>query len=133
MEKQKICIVGGGLTGLITAIALSKLNLKIDLVTNSTNRNIKTNRTIAISQQNYNFLKELNFSNFSKKDFWPCSGMKLYTESEENSFFEIFELDKHKKQGKEILYMVENSKIINFMMSNIKKNRLISIKKKKKF
>ena len=132
MEKQKICIVGGGLTGLITAIALSKLNLKIDLVTNSTNRNIKTNRTIAISQQNYNFLKELNFSNFSKKDFWPCSGMKLYTESEENSFFEIFEFDKHKKQGKEILYMVENSKIINFMMSNIKKNKLISIKKKKK-
>ena len=132
MEKQKICIVGAGLTGLITAIALSKLNLKIDLVTNSTNRNIKTNRTIAISQQNYNFLKELNFSNFSKKDFWPCSGMKLYTESEENSFFEIFELDKHKKQGKEILYMVENSKIINFMMSNIKKNKLISIKTKKK-
>ena len=132
MEKQKICIVGAGLTGLITAIALSKLNLKIDLVTNSTNRNIKTNRTIAISQQNYNFLKELNFSNFSKKDFWPCSGMKLYTESEENSFFEIFELDKHKKQGKEILYMVENSKIINLMMSNIKKNKLISIKKKKK-
>lgn len=132
MEKQKICIVGGGLTGLITAIALSKLNLKIDLVTSSTNRNIKTNRTIAISQQNYNFLKELNFSNFSKKDFWPCSGMKLYTESEENSFFEIFELDKHKKQGKEILYMVENSKIINFMMSNIKKNKLISIKTKKK-
>ena len=132
MEKQKICIVGGGLTGLITAIALSKLNLKIDLVTNSTNRNIKTNRTIAISQQNYNFLKELNFSNFSKKDFWPCSGMKLYTESEENFFFEIFELDKLKKQGKEILYMVENSKIINFMMSNIKKNKLISIKTKKK-
>ena len=132
MEKQKICIVGGGLTGLITAIALSKLNLKIDLVTNSTNRNIKTNRTIAISQQNYNFLKELNFSNFSKKDFWPCSGMKLYTESEENLFFKIFELNKHKKQGKEILYMVENSKIINFMMSNIKKNKLISIKTKKK-
>ena len=132
MEKQKICIVGGGLTGLITAIALSKLNLKVDLFTGSTNRNIKTNRTIAISQQNYNFLKELNFSNFSKKDFWPCSGMKLYTESEENSFFEIFELDKHKKQGKEILYMVENSKIINFMMNNIKKNKLISIKTKKK-
>ena len=33
MEKQKICIVGGGLTGLITAITLSKLNLQIDLIT----------------------------------------------------------------------------------------------------
>ena len=132
MEKQKICIVGGGLTGLLTATALSKLNLKIDLITGSTNWNIKTNRTIAISQQNYNFLKELNFSNFIKKNFWPCSGMKLYAESEENFFSKIFELDKHKKQGKEILYVVENSKIINFMISNIKKNKLISIKTKKK-
>ena len=52
MEKQKICIVGGGLTGLLTATALSKLNLKIDLITGSTNWNIKTNRTIAISQKN---------------------------------------------------------------------------------
>ena len=33
MEKQKVCIVGGGLTGLITAITLSKLNLDIDLIT----------------------------------------------------------------------------------------------------
>ena len=33
MEKQKVCIIGGGLTGLVTAIALSRLNLEIDLVT----------------------------------------------------------------------------------------------------
>ena len=31
-EKEKICIIGGGLTGLIAAIALSKLNFNIDLV-----------------------------------------------------------------------------------------------------
>ncbi len=38
MEKQKICIVGGGLTGLITAITLSKLNnIKIDLISNFNN------------------------------------------------------------------------------------------------
>ncbi len=33
MEKQKVCIIGGGLTGLVTAITLSRLNLEIDLVT----------------------------------------------------------------------------------------------------
>ena len=57
MEKQKICIIGGGLTGLTTAIVLSKLNIKIDLISaNSNSTHIKSNRTTAISQSNYNFL-----------------------------------------------------------------------------
>ena len=63
MEKQKICIVGGGLTGLITAITLSKLNLKIDLITGNINQYTKSNRTIAISQNNYDFLKKLKILN----------------------------------------------------------------------
>ena len=41
MEKQKVCIIGGGLTGLITSIALSKINLKIDLVGVHANQNFK--------------------------------------------------------------------------------------------
>ena len=57
MKKQKICIIGGGLTGLITAITLSKLNLKIDLITDNMRKNLKSNRTTAISQNNYDFLK----------------------------------------------------------------------------
>ena len=77
MEKQKICIIGGGLTGLITAITLSKLNLKVDLITGNINQYIKSNRTIAISQNNYDFLKKLKIFKFSKKEFWPCSKMKL--------------------------------------------------------
>ena len=44
MEKQKICIIGGNLTGLITAITLSKLDLQIDLITGNINRNYKSNR-----------------------------------------------------------------------------------------
>ena len=59
MKKQKICIIGGGLTGLVTAISLSKLNLKVDLITDYLDENIKSNRTIAISQNNYDFLKKL--------------------------------------------------------------------------
>ena len=61
MEKQKICIVGGGLTGLITAITLSKLILQIDLITDENyNKKTKTNRTSVISKNNYDFLKKLN-------------------------------------------------------------------------
>ena len=32
MKKQKICVIGGSLTGLVTAISLSKLNCEIDLI-----------------------------------------------------------------------------------------------------
>ena len=128
MEHQKICIIGGGLTGLITAIVLSKLNIKIDLIIGNFNRAIKSNRTIAISQSNYDFLKKLKIFKFSKKEFWPCSKMKLYTETEKKEFNEIFELN---KDNKHILYMVENSVIVKHMIRNIKKKKTISLKTEK--
>ena len=66
MKNQKICIIGGGLTGLITALSLSKLNLKIDLIPGNINQNLKSNRTTAISQSNYEYLNKLNSFKFSK-------------------------------------------------------------------
>ena len=130
MEKQKICIVGGGLTGLVTAITLSKLNLKIDLITDDNyNKNIKSNRTTAISQNNYDFLKKLNISKFSKREFWPCSNMKLYTMDEKEKFVEIFEINKINKQ---VLYMIDNSTIIKHMVRSIKKNKSITYQTQKK-
>ena len=90
MEKQKICIVGGGLTGLVTAITLSRLNIKVDFISgDNKNGNIISNRTTAISQNNYDFLKKLKIFKFSKKEFWPCSHMKLYTKGEKEKFIEI--------------------------------------------
>ena len=35
MKNQKICIIGGNLTGLVTAISLSKFNCDIDLITDN--------------------------------------------------------------------------------------------------
>jgi len=131
MKKQKICIIGGGLTGLITALTLSRLNLKIDLITGNINQYIKSNRTIAISQNNYDFLKKLRIFKFSKKEFWPCSKMKLYTEAKNKEFTEIFGLNKDKKQKKKILYMMQNSIIAKFLIGNIKKENIISLKTNK--
>ena len=82
MKKQKICIIGGSLTGLVTAISLSKLNCEIDLFTNNLNENVKSNRTIAVSENNFDFLNKLQISKFFKKKIWPCSIMKLYTENQ---------------------------------------------------
>ena len=127
MKKQKICIIGGGLTGLITAIALSKLSCEIDLVIDSFNKNTTTNRTIAISENNFNFLKKQNISLSLKKEAWPCYVMKLYTEIKNKKFSEIFELNKKEKK-KIILYMLENSKIVKLMTNKIKQIKSISVK-----
>ena len=94
MNSQKICIIGGSLTGLVTAIALSKLNCDIDLITDNTYQNIKNNRTIAISENNLNFLKKINISKNFEEAVWPCSIMKLYTGSTSGEFSEIFDFDR---------------------------------------
>ena len=100
MKKQKICIIGGSLTGLVTAISLSKLNCDIDLVIGNTSPNIKSNRTVAVSENNFHFLNELNISKSFKKKLWPCSIMKLYTEVKNGNFLEVFELNNDKKKRK---------------------------------
>jgi len=132
MERQTICVIGGGLTGLITALTLVKLNLKIDLISDNIEKNIKTNRTTAISQENYNFLKKLNIFNSPNSIFWPCSKMKLYSESALNKFTEIFQLDNDKKNQEKIFYMMNNSKIISELIKKVKNEKLIKLKKQKK-
>ena len=98
MNKQKICIIGGSLTGLVTAICLSKLDCKIDLVVNSSQNTNKSKRTIAISENNFDFLKKLGVTKSLKNRLWPCSQMKLYTEARDKSFSEVFEFNNKSKK-----------------------------------
>ena len=131
MKKQKVCIIGGGLTGLITALVLSKLNLHIDLITGSKEANIKSNRTTAISQDNYNFLKKLKIIDSSEVDFWPCSTMQLYTKNKNSKPEEIFKMNKDKKPEEKILYVINNSQTIKNLNKNIKKTKSINVKSEK--
>ena len=131
MEKQKICIIGGNLTGLVTAIALSKLNCQIDLITGNANQNYQSNRTIAVSENNFDFLNKLNIKKSLIKEMWPCSIMKLYTEIKNEKFSKVFELNNDNKQ-KKVFYMIENSKIMKLMTSKIRQIKSISIKSHKK-
>ena len=109
MKKQKICIIGGGLTGLITAIAISKLNIDIDLITENINQKSETSRTIAISQNNLDFIKKLDIFNKENKKLWPCSKIKLYSEIKNNKFPEIFEINNNYREKEQVLYMLKNS------------------------
>ena len=114
------------MTGLVTAISLAKLNCEIDIITDHVDKNFLSNRTIAISQNNLDFLNQLNISKSLRKEAWPCSIMKLYTEIKDKKFSKIFELNNDSKQ-KKILYMLENSKITKLMINKIKQIRSISL------
>ena len=128
MEKQKICIIGGGLTGLVTAITLSKLNCHIDLLAGNINQGLKSNRTVAISQNNYEFLNKQNIFKTKKNELWPCTKMKLYTQDKNKKISEIFEINKE-SNAKKVLYMSENSKIIKLLLNKMKNIKSINIKK----
>ena len=99
MNKQKICIIGGSLTGLVTAISLSKLNCDIDLIAGKNTQRNKVKGTVAISEKNLNFLNKLDISKSLKKSVWPCSQMQLYAETDDKKFLEVFQLNNHEKKS----------------------------------
>ena len=80
MKKQKICVIGDGLSGLTAALALSNLDIEVDFII----KNIQEKKTLdpritAISQSNFKFLIKY----LDKKDaklFWPCKKINLFYE-----------------------------------------------------
>ena len=123
MKKQKICVIGDGLAGLMTALVLSKSDIQIDLIfKNKKVKKIKDSRTTAISESNYLFLSRF-FKNSDLKIFNSCKNIDLYNEkSGQYQHFMNFN-----EQGKNLLHMVENKKLKNIILKNIKKTKNIKI------
>mgnify|MGYP001185698778 FL=1 len=122
MKNLRISIIGDGLTGLVTALSMANLNLKVDIYCkNILNNNKKDNRVTAVSQSNLDFLnKEIKFS---KKLFYQCKAMNLFHEfkSKQYNFLNYSDEDKN------LVYIFENSKIRNFLIKRIKTKKNINI------
>ena len=123
MIKQRICIIGNGLTGLTAALVLSKLNVEIHLIGKfKLSDNFADSRTTAISPSNYNFLLKY----LDKKDtklFWPSKKIDLYYEnSGRYSHFLNFE-----KNGKNLMYIVQNNRLKKSIIEKIKNKKNIKL------
>ncbi len=119
MEKQRICIVGDGLSGLTAAIALDNLsNVDVHLISRKITKK-QDRRTTAISESNFNFLID-NFNSLNKKMFWPSKHIQLFYETNKNkiNFLNISE-DKNN-----LMYVFENDKIKNILVKEIKKKKI---------
>ncbi len=117
MKKHKICIVGGGLTGLITALVLSKKGLDIDLIVENTTPKFKDLRVTAISEKNLQFLKS-SLKNINLKLFYPVKKINLFFEKN--------------KQVKNFLNFNENKNLMFFFENKLIKEHLLKLLKKTK-
>ena len=79
MVKQKICIIGNGLTGLTAALILGKLNLEVHLIAAPGRAKKKDIRTTAISDSNYKSIINLIGKKYSKI-FFESKEIDLYKE-----------------------------------------------------
>ena len=123
--KQKICIIGDGITGLITAISLSQYNLDIDLYGKKVDFNKSRSRSLALSNSNYKFLKSLNIFSTKIKLAWPIFDIKLFEDTDEVLNFKPF------NKNVEVFFMIENNIFVKRMQKILSKIK--NIKKKKNF
>jgi 2-octaprenyl-6-methoxyphenol hydroxylase len=124
MKKQKICIVGDGLSGLMATLALNKLGgLEVYLISKK-NKHSKDKRTTAISASNYEFFNKV-LDKIDKKLFWPSKNIDLFYEiKDENMNFLNFNEDR-----KNLMYVFENDKIKEILIKEIKKKKIKTFQK----
>jgi len=124
MEKQKICIIGDGLSGLISAIAINNLdNVEVHLISKKSKKTMDK-RTTAISENNFKFLKD-NISKVDTRLFWPSKNIELFYETNINKInFLNFNQNKNN-----LMYVYENDKFKNILLKEIKKKKIRTIEK----
>ena len=123
MKKQRICIVGDGLSGLMTAIALNNLiNVEVHLISKK-KQFLSDKRTTAISARNFNFFQDI-MSKLDKKLFWPSKKVNLFYETKNQKInFLNFNEDNN------LMYVFENNKVKEVLLKEIKKQKIKIIKK----
>ncbi len=112
---MKICLLGNNLTNLVLANILLTKKIKVDIICQSSKSPPKnTIRTIAISNENYKFLKK-NIKGINKLG-WPAKKIKIYSNKSNSS--ELFEFTNKNENN---FYLVKYITLYNL----VKKNKLL--------
>ena len=122
---MKVCIIGNNLTSLILASILSKKNFFVEIYSiKGKELNFKT-RTLGITSYNLDYLRKY-FKGISKKTH-PIEEIKVLIKNEKINEKIVF-----KKKSKPHFHMIKYDKLITYLKSKAKSNKLISFKYLKK-
>ena len=124
MIKQRICIVGDGLSGLMTALVLANVTgVEVNLIAKKSKKNADK-RTTAISDTNFKFINQ-NITTLGKKLFWPSKKIELFyeTSKEKINFLNLNEANSN------LMYVFENDKVKSLLLKEISKSKIKLIRK----
>ena len=116
---MKICLIGQNLTNLILASVFEEKKLNVDIYLNKKFQNIKTNRTIALSSENFDYLKFVIKSSIIP---WKSKEIKIFTESSQSK-----EIINFIKKNREVFNLVSYSKLNEIFLKKIKKSKFIKL------
>ena len=119
---MKVCILGDNLTSLALAKALVKKEIFVDLFYEKKNTKIDTTRTIGISKSNIDFFNR-EITNI-KKMLWPIKKIKIFTENSNDK-----EILKFEDQKDNLFSILQNQKIFNQLIIELKKSKFFKFKK----
>ncbi len=123
---MKVCILGDNLTSLVLAKALVRKEIFVDLFYKKKNTKIYATRTIGISKSNIDYLNK-NVSNI-KEMLWPIKKIKIFTENSNDK-----ELLKFEDQRDYLFSILQNQKIFNQLISELKKNKFFKFRKDNRY
>ncbi len=116
---MKICLIGHNLTNLILASVFEEKKLNVDIYLNKKFQNIKTNRTLALSSENFDYLKFVIKSSITS---WKSKEIKIFTESSQSK-----EIINFIKKNKEVFNLVSYSKLNEILLKKMKKSKFIKL------
>jgi 2-octaprenyl-6-methoxyphenol hydroxylase len=116
---MKICLIGQNLTNLILASVFNEKKLNVDIYLNKKFQNIKTDRTIALSSENFDYLKFVAKSNIIS---WKSKEIKIFTEDSQSE-----EIINFNKKNKEVFNLASYSKLNEIFFKKIKKSKFIKL------
>jgi len=119
---MKICLIGKNLTNYVLAKSLSNKNLKVDIFCESKKEKKLSQRTLAISKENFDFLLKLN--NGIKIPAWPVKNIKIY--SDKNNLKELLEFKNEKREN---FFLVKYVTILKIFEKLCKTSKSIKLKK----
>ena len=116
---MKICLIGQNLTNMILANVFEEKKLNVDIYLNKKIQNIKTNRTIAVSSENFDYLKFLAKSSIIS---WKSKEIKIFTEGSQSK-----EIINFNKKNKEVFNLASYSKLNEIFFKKIRKSKFIKL------
>ena len=120
---MKICLIGQNLTNLVLASVLAKKKIDVVIYIDKSSSH-QTRRTIAISSDNYNYLKQ--YTN-NKLSGWHSNEIKIYIETSQSK-----EIINFKQPNKKNFYLISYNEIYKILLNLSKKSKYIKFVEIKK-